>query len=225
MTLDTEQRVHAQEAPHLVAQGAPVPLVAPAVPPPLPSTPDAPLFADRAWQRQAAGPLLDALGVRRQVDREAQAERAALQQRVSAVQAGLPEGAQQTALQRRVPQVATAADHVGLYRYEAHLLQASSGGGYTAPGRWPAIQRRAVDGLVRTYQHLAGPPAKRRASFGRELAALRRLPFGETLVGSVLGRVPGAMPCGGPCNRPMPTWRRRNIKMPRWSCWTPCGAA
>lgn len=201
------------EATPIAARRAPIDLVPPSPTALVEAGPSAlDVSPTRAVQRQVAQPALHALSLQRDLLTGIGAERQALQRQLSEAQSSWPDGAVQASLQRRqaartepsVPAAfstppgqgrrppPSAADYVGLYNYEAHTLQRSSISGYVPPDRWPAIQRRAVDGLVSTYRQSVGDPVQRQASFGAQLASLQRLPHGGPMVGSVLGRLPAA---------------------------------
>ena len=211
MTFETKHREDRQEPERQAVTPAlqPVPLVKPQAVPlgPAQAAPGLSAFASqRTVQQQVASPVLSALTVQRQALEAARSERLAIQRQVGEVQASLPGGAEQAALQRQreqasasIPavfaqrqaqQAPTPADFVGLYRHEAQALQASTPSGFVPAGRWPAIQRRAVDGLVRSYKALGGPAIQRQADLGIQLATLQRQPGGEGLAGAVIGRLP-----------------------------------
>lgn len=139
------------------------------------------LSASATLQRLAAENSTERLGLQRQIDGlrsslPAGAERAAWQRQAERTQSPAIPSYFATPPQQRAGQAASSADHVGLYDFEAHNLQRSTVSGYVPQGHWQAIQRRAAEGLTRSYLRSGGPAVQRQAEFGAQLAACSASP-------------------------------------------------
>ena len=145
-------------------------------------------------QRQAARPVLQAAGLRRQEEQRTLLQRQALEQQARTVL--LPADAtQQVLLRQQAPpppipqQPRSPADWVTVMRAQAEQIEGRVTSAREA-AQFSALQRQVAQTLVQGFRADRRPAQERHDSYAAHLVALQRHPSSAPVAGVVLGLIP-----------------------------------